>query len=228
MAMFAVEPKLDCPHVHSDNLLPPLSWLLQTDPIDTSSPCFRCQSLHENWICLGCKEVNCSRFILGHAIEHFNDSGHPLAISLSDLSVWCYSCESYVKHDLLKPAQNKCYISKFDELPPELSNIISNHSELLKTTREPNLRSLIDAISALPAAILPAEESKGDEPSDDSLECLICQQQMETSTSLVQIPRCSHIFHRSCISTWLLRQNGCPTCRGEVLDGWARTPIHHV
>lgn len=31
-----------------------------------------------------------------------SDSGHhALVLSLSDLSVWCYACASYVKHDRL-------------------------------------------------------------------------------------------------------------------------------
>jgi NAD-dependent protein deacetylase sirtuin 2 len=58
----------------------------------------------ENWLCLGqnghCGEVLCSRYVRGHSLGHFQDKraegGHEVAISLTDLSVWCYECDSYV------------------------------------------------------------------------------------------------------------------------------------
>lgn len=63
----------------------------------------------ENWLCLECGVVRCSRYCNGHAAEHFEetkptttatkeslDQGHCIAISLSDLSVWCYVCHSYL------------------------------------------------------------------------------------------------------------------------------------
>ena len=31
------------------------------------------------------------------------DEGHCLALSWSDLSVWCYACDSYIKHNTLEP-----------------------------------------------------------------------------------------------------------------------------
>lgn len=42
--------------------------------------------------------------------------------------------------------------------------------------------------------------------------CLICRDQMSTGKKLP----CNHVFHESCILSWLEKQNNCPTCR-EVL-----------
>lgn len=66
----------------------------------------------ENWLCLQCGTVRCSRYVNGHAREHFEaEKQHPLAVSLSDLSIWCYDCNSYVHHpsmkDLLKVLEER-------------------------------------------------------------------------------------------------------------------------
>ena len=41
--------------------------------------------------------------------------------------------------------------------------------------------------------------------------CSIC---LENITSDVQITRCNHIFHRSCIRNW--GRNTCPMCRADI------------
>lgn len=72
----------------------------------------------ENWVCLNCCNTGCSRYVKGHGLKHAQeaeplaaaaaaggagagsggggDIKHPIAISLSDLSIWCYSCEVYL------------------------------------------------------------------------------------------------------------------------------------
>uniref|UniRef100_A0A914RFB2 UBP-type domain-containing protein n=1 Tax=Parascaris equorum TaxID=6256 RepID=A0A914RFB2_PAREQ len=49
------------------------------------------------------------RYVGGHAVIHRNTSGHPMAISLTDISVWCYVCEAYVHNDILLPAKNEVH-----------------------------------------------------------------------------------------------------------------------
>jgi uncharacterized UBP type Zn finger protein len=73
----------------------------------------------ENWLCLTCACVRCSRYINGHGLDHWketklieqngNDSssiqttGHALAVSLADLSVWCHECQNYlISHENAK------------------------------------------------------------------------------------------------------------------------------
>ena len=36
------------------------------------------------------------RYVKAHMREHFETSGHCIGISFSDLSVWCFACESYI------------------------------------------------------------------------------------------------------------------------------------
>ena len=87
--MFAIVPLKACPHLHLVQRVPETG-------IDPNMPCVDCGSQKENWICLICYEVFCGRYIQQHMIDHSNESGHPLALSFSDLSVWCYLCEAYV------------------------------------------------------------------------------------------------------------------------------------
>lgn len=41
-------------------------------------------------------------------------------------------------------------------------------------------------------------------------ECPIC---LENITSKYTILKCNHVFHNSCIKTWLKKHNQCPVCR---------------
>ena len=80
----------------------------------------------ENWLCLECGALLCSRYANGHAKIHYEDTkeegraamaaamkegadyelhgadeGHCVAVSLADLSVWCYECNAYLMHPTL-------------------------------------------------------------------------------------------------------------------------------
>ena len=55
----------------------------------------------ENWLCLHCGVVRCSRYVNGHCKDHAEESGHCIAVSLEDLSVWCYRCSAYLTHPSL-------------------------------------------------------------------------------------------------------------------------------
>eukprot|EP01116_Phalansterium_solitarium_P000243 TRINITY_DN10143_c0_g1_i2.p1 TRINITY_DN10143_c0_g1~~TRINITY_DN10143_c0_g1_i2.p1 ORF type:complete len:455 (+),score=85.60 TRINITY_DN10143_c0_g1_i2:118-1482(+) len=94
---YAVEPRLNCPHLSKN-------FNAETLPasISVTAPCRHCDNIGENWICLSCFQVNCSRHVKGHAAEHFEAKKHAVAVSFSDLSVWCYECDSYIKHRTLE------------------------------------------------------------------------------------------------------------------------------
>ncbi|VDK57120.1 unnamed protein product [Anisakis simplex] len=106
IALHAVVPLSTCPHLEEVRPLP-------EDGISAASLCAECASSDENWVCLTCYEVNCGRYVNGHAVVHCNRSGHSMALSLTDISVWCYNCESYVHNELLIPAKNEVHRSKF-------------------------------------------------------------------------------------------------------------------
>lgn len=86
--MFAVNPLSWCPHLES---IVPIEGLL-----DTSALCETCSTPRENWVCLTCQHVHCGRYINKHMLEHSEASGHNIVLSYADLSVWCFTCDSYV------------------------------------------------------------------------------------------------------------------------------------
>ncbi|KAI6172335.1 UBP-type domain-containing protein [Aphelenchoides besseyi] len=85
------------------------------DEISVNQPCKTCGVEGEVWICLTCYEVNCGRFVGGHALEHASTTKHAMALSFSDLSSWCYECNAYVHNDVLAAAKNAAYKNKFGE-----------------------------------------------------------------------------------------------------------------
>lgn len=86
--MFAVTPLAWCPHLESIVTL--------EGSLDTSALCETCSTPRENWVCLTCHHVHCGRYINKHMLEHSEGSGHNVVLSYADLSVWCFTCDSYV------------------------------------------------------------------------------------------------------------------------------------
>lgn len=124
--MFAIIPKKTCPHLE---LLRPeetpegMQKLLLIifhftynlfSAIDHKSECLECRTAIENWVCLLCFGTFCSRFINEHNVLHSVSSDHPLTLSLSDLSVWCYKCEAYIDNPQCYKFKNLVHRSKFD------------------------------------------------------------------------------------------------------------------
>jgi hypothetical protein len=48
--------------------------------------------------------------------------------------------------------------------------------------------------------------------------CVICLQPFVNGEAVVAPVRedCHHIFHKSCINTWLIRHDDCPYCRRDL------------
>jgi len=72
-----------------------------------------------------------------------------------------------------------------------------------------NYRKLAKAMDSVFPTVKRAEFETGEY--DDI--CLICRDQMETGKKLP----CGHVFHESCILSWLEQQNTCPTCREPLM-----------
>uniref|UniRef100_A0A8C7V9H7 Ubiquitin carboxyl-terminal hydrolase n=1 Tax=Oncorhynchus mykiss TaxID=8022 RepID=A0A8C7V9H7_ONCMY len=61
--------------------------------------CVDCNTTESVWACLGCAHVACGRYIEEHALQHFLQHHHPLAIEVNELYVFCYLCDDYVLND---------------------------------------------------------------------------------------------------------------------------------
>jgi len=108
--MYAVSPKYDCPHVNSDHLLDDFAELEQ---VSLGQQCPDCKNVGENWVCLKCKTVKCSRYINEHMLMHALETTHALCLSFSDLSFWCYHCESYIANPNLQRIYEIFSMKKF-------------------------------------------------------------------------------------------------------------------
>jgi len=118
-----VSPIANCPHVQE--------FVHETDNIDTTTPCTICNDTTENWICLTCYATGCCRFKGAHALKHFETTNHPIALSFSDLSIWCYSCENYIRNPRLSSIFQMAHKDKFQVHPGKTTSfIISNTGNL--------------------------------------------------------------------------------------------------
>ncbi|XXG48136.1 hypothetical protein AAC387_Pa02g2659 [Persea americana] len=59
-------------------------------------------------------------------------------------------------------------------------------------------------VASPPAPSLPTVFSAG--------VCTVCPEPFEAGKGAKRMP-CGHLFHDTCISTWLARDRSCPTCR---------------
>ncbi|CAK9176932.1 unnamed protein product [Ilex paraguariensis] len=46
--------------------------------------------------------------------------------------------------------------------------------------------------------------------------CTICQSEYEVGEIVRVMPHCRHIFHPSCVDTWLKQKASCPNCRAAT------------
>ena len=83
----------------------------------TNNTCVEGCHSDQNWVCLSCKTPRCSRYANGHNILHWRESGHSLALSISDLSIWCYACSKYIKSESLSGILSAAYAAKFPAEP---------------------------------------------------------------------------------------------------------------
>lgn len=110
---YAVTPLSWCPHLMAVCPIPAAG-------LDVSQPCKTCGSFQENWVCLTCYQVYCSRYVNAHMVCHHEASEHPLVLSCVDLSTWCYLCQAYVHHEDLQDVKNAAHQNKFGEGMPHL------------------------------------------------------------------------------------------------------------
>jgi NAD-dependent deacetylase sirtuin 2 len=94
---------------------------LKGEDVDDEGPPESCP-IGENWLCLECGKVRCSRYVNKHGLTHWEDTktdenphGHCIAVSLADLSVWCHLCSAYLKHPALQPLVQQLEQMKFSD-----------------------------------------------------------------------------------------------------------------
>uniref|UniRef100_A0A1I8FUW7 UBP-type domain-containing protein n=1 Tax=Macrostomum lignano TaxID=282301 RepID=A0A1I8FUW7_9PLAT len=109
---FAVHPRSDCPHVIQPSHV---TRIADGRGVDARAVCQTCSDGSENWLCLACLETHCGRYVSKHMLSHSESTGHVIALSFSDLSVWCYHCDSYIVSPAVEPFIAAAARSKFGE-----------------------------------------------------------------------------------------------------------------
>eukprot|EP01123_Difflugia_compressa_P005889 TRINITY_DN17_c0_g2_i1.p1 TRINITY_DN17_c0_g2~~TRINITY_DN17_c0_g2_i1.p1 ORF type:complete len:412 (+),score=76.42 TRINITY_DN17_c0_g2_i1:42-1277(+) len=106
-----IAPRFNCPHSE----VAPLPIVTAAMALDQL--CSVCDTKIENWLCLTCHNISCSRYVHGHMSQHNATTSHHVAISLSDLNTWCYGCDCYVTSKTIVDAYKALHLSKFGSLP---------------------------------------------------------------------------------------------------------------
>jgi len=115
----------ECTHYQETTAARPTGGF-KADDDDNNESC----PLGENWLCLECGVVRCSRYINGHGLSHYQGTKHCLMVSLADLSVWCHDCQAYIQNDLLNPMLAQLEHQKFEpERKKQKQNEESNEQE---------------------------------------------------------------------------------------------------
>ena len=107
-----------CPHIRglksvkNEAMLTPRMW-----------SCVDCGTTESVWACLECSHIACGRYIEEHAVKHFVDKGHPLALEVNKKYLYCYQCDNYVFND-------NCYgeIALLRETLKEIETQVFNES----------------------------------------------------------------------------------------------------
>ncbi|TXG64150.1 hypothetical protein EZV62_011144 [Acer yangbiense] len=126
-----VEARTSCDHLAS-----PSSDLEHIPTPDT--PCNRCHDPSENWLCLCCSDVLCSRYVNKHMLQHFQQTNHSVALSYSNLSVWCFACNAYLDTQVIPQLRSvheteihRCADSSWVEARTSCDHLASLSSDLV-------------------------------------------------------------------------------------------------
>jgi len=114
-----VEPRRDCPHVGQLPATAAAAASAKCGGLLTAG-CEMCGDTSENWVCLATGRLLCSRYVAGHMKAHAegrarepDNGGGVVALSLSDLSAWCFQCDSYITDPVVEAVLEEFRCAKF-------------------------------------------------------------------------------------------------------------------
>jgi NAD-dependent SIR2 family protein deacetylase len=126
-----INPKSNCPHCLSvENTIGALGKVATA--FDANA-CSNCGDPRENWLCLTCFEVFCSRYVNSHGVQHYESAKHSVYVSFSDLSFWCYECDSYIRSPKLSAIKNTLHLAKHGSNDPSFAQQQGEKEEKIET-----------------------------------------------------------------------------------------------
>lgn len=158
-AGFSVAPKDDCPHISDESFKIDDELITPPGPFVPSSSHGKavmeqtptqniytqrmkcsyepCDVNEEIWVCLKCGIGACGRYKRQHMLEHASNQSSSscapvVAISLSDLSFWCFTCDSYITHPKLEQPFREFHNAKIGRYPDASLHVPSSTSLVLE------------------------------------------------------------------------------------------------
>lgn len=116
----------------------------------------------------------------------------------------------YISRDMLKPSgievSSAQVLIKYVEMVTKCKRFVSVMAS--NDSVSVGGKGGIEAATAVAVVVaLPSVEVSG-----NSLECVICKENMKQGRDVCKLP-CDHLFHWMCILPWLKEKNTCPCCR---------------
>jgi hypothetical protein len=59
-------------------------------------------------------------------------------------------------------------------------------------------------------------DTNTDTNDENEVVCIICFGLIENGDKVGDLPHCNHLFHASCLKTWIARKNACPMCMKPI------------
>ncbi|CAH1787305.1 unnamed protein product [Owenia fusiformis] len=119
-----------CKHVdrlnpaNDHSILNPQKWM-----------CADCATTESVWACLNCANVACGRYNESHALKHYKETKHPLALEVNEKYVYCYECDDYVMNDnasgdlkLLRTTLQAIATQSFTDIESRGKRFLRSHS----------------------------------------------------------------------------------------------------
>ncbi|XAR59022.1 hypothetical protein NMG60_11014635 [Bertholletia excelsa] len=60
------------------------------------------------------------------------------------------------------------------------------------------------------------EKKNEEELGERKMDCAVCLGDFEEGEWIKRLPKCSHLFHASCIDIWFQNHSRCPICRSSI------------
>jgi ubiquitin carboxyl-terminal hydrolase 3 len=130
----------------------------------------------DNWMCLSCGGIYCSRFINQHAKQHWKKTKHSVTISLNTSACYCYDCDDFVDNeDELSEFRQEIVTSQdvtsdsetslnLEEVSTKSSTVVVESAETVSTSScDSGLESLQSGVN-----LRPRKRTKSNEDSDGS------------------------------------------------------------
>lgn len=112
--------------------------------------CMVCNTTESLWACLSCPHIACGKYIQEHALKHFQESSHPVALEVNDMYAFCYLCNDYVLNDNaagdLKSLRSTLNAIKSKKYPCVVQSDLVLHS----VDAQDHVYSLLDGTQSLP------------------------------------------------------------------------------